>query len=206
MRYQVGQKYLFIDVQFKPAQPRFGHMYCPWEDTLESVTIVELTCAEHHRVPGEWDDEVKYDGFIFTDAQGNKWDNQYPRAAYGQLDTSNDQRVLRYTTGFDGKPQQLNMTDFSSYMETLLRGVRDLKKRATEPKDRDTPEWLNNAAESLNKFYKDLDEKLRAEFGRKAVNVGWTANYTDGRPPEHVPEIPDVQIVPVDQELAHIEY
>lgn len=205
MRYEVGQKYLFIDVKFTPAQLRMAYIYCPWEDTLESVTIKELTCAEHHRVPGEWDDEVKYDGYIFTDDEANRWNNQYPRAAYGQLDTSNDQRIHRHPVvkGIVGRE---DMTDFSSYMETLLRGVRDLKKRATEPKDRDTPEWLNKAADSLTKFYKDLDEKLRAEFGRKAVNVGWTANYTDGRPPEHVPEIPDVQIVPVDQELAHIEY
>lgn len=212
MRFELNQQVLFINVDYEATSPRFGALYHPWEDKLNAVTIGSFTCVEHHKVPGEWDDEVKYDGYVFHDKDGKRWNNQYPRASYGQLDDSNNWRIWP-TEESDRQPDKLYyMTTLDSYLENVLRGVRDMKKRldnVNEGKpDRhgDSPEWLQKVIDSLLNHYKEIDQKLRNELQLKAVNVGWTAKFTDGRPDEHIPSIPDVKFFPLDQETTHIEY
>lgn len=212
MRYTPGNKYHFIHIDYTVGSPRFGSMYCPWDDILHGMTIKEFTCVEHHKVPGEWDDEKQHDGFIFKDAEGNAWHNQYPRASYGQISTDNDQRLWPSNEQADASLKRVNdhmfyFTELPSFMESVLRGARDVKKRRESGTDRDTPEWLTKVIDSLNKLYKDVDQKLRDEFQLKAVNVGSTLKWKDPeKTPEHHRDIPDVELVPVDQEIEHIEY
>lgn len=110
MRYTVGKKYPFILIQHelyltvddRQVHLRYvdcpGRPYLPWEEgaTLLGIALRMLTCAEHHKVPNEWDEknELTCDGFVFKDESDNTvWYNQYPRASYGQISDTNDRRV-----------------------------------------------------------------------------------------------------------------
>lgn len=95
MRFEVGRNYVFMRVLFT-GRPRLMNRYIPWEDTLDSIQTINLTCKEHHKVPGEFSDERKFDGFIFEDAEGGIWYNQYPNAHYGQLDDRMDYHAERH--------------------------------------------------------------------------------------------------------------
>jgi len=87
MRFEVGKSYVFV--QDVVVNYRYG-LYLPWEQNLLRQNILICKCVEHHKVPGDWEDELKYDGFKFQDQNGKVWDNQYPKASYGQLDDSNN--------------------------------------------------------------------------------------------------------------------
>jgi hypothetical protein len=134
LRYNVGQVVLFVLVDFEQTVPRFGCSYYPWEDTLKGIELLKLTCQEHHRVSGSWDDEKKYDGFIFTDGVNN-YNNQYPRASYGQLDTSNDYRVRHNHKVY---------TDVCVYLDALKDGVYDLREKK--------PEWAEKLKHHMNEI------------------------------------------------------
>ena len=98
MRFQIGQT-LFA-VQFETSHPhrenstQLFSMPLRFNNEMpKKITIIKMEVAEHHRVPGEWDDEIKYDGFILTDIENStKYTNQYPRAAYGQISDEGDRR------------------------------------------------------------------------------------------------------------------
>lgn len=97
MRYTVGKDiwvigFVLIDLLtkervvdypfFKPNPSRFD---------IERILFKKLHVNSHHRVSGNWDDTIQYDGFICKDADGHTYHNQYPRASYSQLDSSQDQ-------------------------------------------------------------------------------------------------------------------
>lgn len=124
MRYTVGEKTAFIGIDFKPNSPRFGRLYHPWEDELLEVKILLLTCEQHHRVPGQWDNEIKYDGFIFKDEEGRQWNNQYPQAVYGQISTDRDQMVSLADS--DREVEIYEMTQLSTFLENVYRGIKKL--------------------------------------------------------------------------------
>lgn len=177
MRYNVGQVNVFINVQFVPSSMRFGNLYLPWSDELKSIELIKLTCTEHHRVPGDWSDEVQYDGFRFVDEKGAVWNNQYPRASYGQLDDSANWRVH---PDFDGLKATLNddqvrevlskymsVTDVTMYLENILRGLGSLKSELTDARKQDEPsarrDELPVFIEAVQKHYDEVIELLKAQ-------------------------------------------
>jgi len=149
MRYTVGQVVLFLHIVFIPKELRMGGLYFPWADEFVGVKFKKLLCKEHHRVPGDWDDEIKYDGFIFSETVDGKeeiYHNQYPRASYGQLDDSGNWKIIDHTTD-----------DFHFYqdaekaLETILRGVKELKERE--------PEWSKSLQEHFDQMVKLINEQ-----------------------------------------------
>lgn len=164
MRYTLKEEVIFIHVDYTPASLRFSSKYYPWEDKLNNITLSKLTCTEHHRVPGEWDDEIKYDGFIFTDQNNQRWNNQYPRAAYSQTSNAQDY-VVR--TVIDKKLKK--MTDLSVYLNDVNWGIRDLEKeliKAKTPKDKAEVTFFIS---SLRAHFEDLRFRLIEEFNLEAV-------------------------------------
>lgn len=133
MRYTVGTTIPFISLSFNAhngtpegysAQIGGGSTYYPWSDKLTEMSITLLTCEQHVKVPNEWDTEEKLDNdcFIFTNSTGaHKWNNQYPRAAYGQMSTEADYNVDRQ----DGD-NWLRMMDAAHYLQNVYRGVSQL--------------------------------------------------------------------------------
>jgi hypothetical protein len=139
MRYTIGRKYIFIHEQakLKPKQNMvtpFPCVFKPWEDEMENQRILVLTCAEHHKVRNTWakpEDEPDCDGFIFLDAEGGKWYNQYPTASYGQVDDSADGRVM--WSGWDKEVDQRSdrffmFEDLGRKLESMSRGIRDFQR------------------------------------------------------------------------------
>jgi len=136
MRYNVGQKYIFINIQFTAPAMCFGSTYLPWMDKLDGIELIELTCAEHRQVPGEWDDEIKYDGFRFRDTENRLWNNQWPRASYGQLDDSADRRAKPdFDTWKENRTEDelrgiyrkyMSTTDVCTYLQNVERGIAKL--------------------------------------------------------------------------------
>ena len=72
-------------------------------ETPTDIKFIKLTVKEHHKVPGDYDDEVKYDGYILAADDGTIFTNQYPRASYGQLSDRSD-RIFHID--FRGKTEE----------------------------------------------------------------------------------------------------
>lgn len=177
MRYNVGQKYVFINIQFVPSSMRFGNLYLPWCDELKSIELLKLTCTEHHRVTDEWSDEAEHDGFRFVDEKGAVWDNQYPRASYGQLDDSANWRVRPDFEGMKAalsKDQIFEMfskyrdtTDVTKYLENITRGLESLKSELADDRKQDEPSTRRDELpvfiEALQKHYDEVIGLLKAQ-------------------------------------------
>lgn len=181
-RFQVGQQVTFIHVKFTSNQPRFNNIYLPWCDTLNEVKVKVLTCAEHHLVAGEWDNEIRYDGFIFHDTENDDhpWFNQYPRAAYDQISTEQDYMVHKgYRDVKEVESWEIENGDFDDYTEVsvyinhAMGGIRDLKKLG-----------LTQEAASMQTFCDSLITKIAElgaqitttqRYGRDRIEVTWPA-------------------------------
>lgn len=178
-RYQVGQKVPVIQINFEMKSPRFLNLYLPWEDTLTSINVKVLECVSHQRVPGDWDNEVKYDGYIFNDpATSVEYYNQYPRASYGQISTDNDWRFYDNSS----KEDYFNpYTDASNFLSKIEKGIRDLRETK--------PEW----SEMLKEHYDQVVKLVEAEgFNVKVEPFRYTKK--DGT--EHVSTVKHVVVTP----------
>ena len=84
-RYSIGEE-IYACVFVYNDRISTGQPYMEWSnETPTDIKFIKLTVKEHHRVPGEYDDEVKYDGYILAADDGTIFTNQYPRAGYGQI-------------------------------------------------------------------------------------------------------------------------
>lgn len=161
MRYEQNTVYPFIQLNFTykngtSASVGRGSTFLPWLDTLNTMSIVDLTCVEHHKVPNCHDPlgERVHDGFVLVDSENNRWNNQYPRASYGQLSTAADESVnSKIGDSF------VYMLDTSSYLESIHRGVVELK-----------------AAEKQSQA-ESLEQHLNAVV-RLVEDAGWTYSAT----------------------------
>lgn len=144
MRYTVGQKYIFVHQQAELGEDRkarrpfmYPMLFLPWQHKLKELRILVLTCAEHHKVPSEWDTECKldHDGFIFHDANGDRWLNQYPRASYGQVTDTADGRV-NFDWPSGTKLEDISWDDVKYFeydhiertLDSMLRGITSFKQ------------------------------------------------------------------------------
>lgn len=102
-RFTVGNKYKFAVVRFTRSESLSirSLMYHPGIDTLECIEVMEMECVSEHAVPGYWSDRLEYVGYRFKDVEGNLWNNQYPRASYGQLDDSANWKITRDCEGMN---------------------------------------------------------------------------------------------------------
>lgn len=93
-RYQIGQE-LYVISFIYPNRSSISQPLMGWErDIPVDVKFKKLTVTEHHKVRGEFEEELKYDGFILKDDGDDKFTNQYPVASYGQISDKGD-RVFR---------------------------------------------------------------------------------------------------------------
>ena len=87
LRYSIGEEIIacsFIDEKCSSiSQP---YMFFSFSEEIVGVRFIKLKVKEHVKVPGEFDDEKQYDGFILEGDDGKVYHNQYPYACYGQLD------------------------------------------------------------------------------------------------------------------------
>lgn len=144
-RYSIGEVLYAVCFEYKNRRNRFSTS--PpfiWGDaeTPAAIHFVKLTVTAHHRVPGDWDDEIKYDGYELVDDKGQVYTNQYPRASYGQLSDEGDRRFwLKSEKGVpDDLPKDFGLVrEFWRNMEDGLKEVRlpeDLRALLTPFRER----------------------------------------------------------------------
>ena len=102
-RYSVGEE-IYACVFVYSNHISISLPYTPWSnETPTDIKFIKLTVKEHHKVPGDYDDEVKYDGYILAADDGTIFTNQYPRASYGQVSDRGD-RIFHID--FRGKTEE----------------------------------------------------------------------------------------------------
>ncbi len=116
-RYSIGQKLVTVSVRVQRPGFEGEASRLSWNTslpsyldytvhgiTVHSVVFRVLEVIEHHRVSGDWDDEVKYDGYILRDVvDGLLWTNQYPHASYGQVSDAADRIFMIHENGMSEK-------------------------------------------------------------------------------------------------------
>lgn len=190
-RYEPGKEYAFVDVIYDRPEPMFTSLYVPWSDTLKEIVVRRMKCVEHHRVPGDWDDEPKYDGFIFQDTEGDeeRWYNQYPRASYGQ---ATDDGNWKIRVAEDRNGVRLTEEAADRYSDTeILWGVQDASKYLDTIHDGINPRQSRNELESdqkaaLQDFYDQLKQAVEEKMGCQFELEEWIAQPIDkSKPPVH---------------------
>jgi len=172
-RFTVGKKELFVNVWFTRDVRNYPSLYLPWQDLLDWVEVLELTCVAHHKVPTDYSDELRCDGYIFEDAAKNSWYNQYPKASYGQIDDSNDGYVRK--TG-DTKSYMKPHTKAERFMDNILRGVHDFQGHSKNlPNDDIDAIGSLEKAYSLAIFFAQVREQIeKLGYGVEIAPVSFT--------------------------------
>ena len=102
-RYSVGEE-IYACVFVYSNHISISLPYTPWSnETPTDIKFIKLTVKEHHKVPGDYDEEIKYDGYILAADDGTIFTNQYPRASYGQMSDRGD-RIFHID--FRGKTEE----------------------------------------------------------------------------------------------------
>ena len=113
-RYSIGEE-IYACVFVYNDRISTGQPYMYWSnETPTDIEFIKLTVKEHHKVPGDYDDEVKYDGYILAADDGTIFTNQYPRASYGQL---NDRGDRIFHIDFRGKTEE----DFKKMIDNEVK-------------------------------------------------------------------------------------
>lgn len=200
MRYNPGTKELFIHIAFTPMYPSFFSLYKPWQDKLERIEIIQLTCVEHHKVKWGYAEDIPEnytsDGYVFKDGDGYRWLNQYPTADFGQIDDSANWKVHMEDFGdqIDWEGDHRHYEDVRIFLNRILRGLR--------PADAAVPGVVEEPIRaSLQKFYDDLVLKIKEEFGIVVNTKARVLNFTDGRPPKVLEDSLEVFFEPVEPEV-----
>lgn len=174
MRFEVNQVVLLVGVNFlstrlgKRGDRGVTFRVPQTDDVINEIKFVESTVKEHHKVPDEWADEPKYDGFIF-DVQGHRGTNQYPRASYGQISDAQDRVISiiddlyenKYKEDYDKFEQGdeiVNFTTATNMFDTINRGI-EYFGRHKMPKE----------AEALKVQYSRFEAALKEQFPQYSI-------------------------------------
>lgn len=182
MRYEIGQDYLFLHVGLESAREDGwkGFGYMPGVNKITSMKMVKLKCIEHHKVYETYDDRTKdptHDGFVFEDTFGVRWNNQYPKASYGQTDTSNDYRVRipeEYAT-------IKTCMDHYTRVENILEDLVEVLKAEDDPR-RSYNILKPNATERelLQEYFESLVFMAEQMLGKRVQIKPFTMTNLDG--------------------------
>ena len=98
MRFQVGSNYLFIRLLAQRADnSTFWSTFIPTQSSVKAIEIIPVECFSQLKVPsdcGDPDDKSFY-GYVFKDADGDEYYNQYPFAAASQTSDHADRLIQR---------------------------------------------------------------------------------------------------------------
>lgn len=188
MRFEIGQTLFAIQFtnQADLDVKRIGVFSMPMRFNNEmpaTIHFVKLTVTEHHKVPGEWDNEEKYDGFILTDEQGNRYGNQYPRASYGQLSDTSDRIFQRLESDADteskkliqelkdtGKPYEYRL--LSDVLESMLGGIHTLTSPPVAAEDQFKADMLGKLQERTKEEFEATYPSYKIEFSEEPLFLG----------------------------------
>lgn len=113
-RYSIGEE-IYACVFVYGDRISTNQPYMMWSnETPTDIKFIKLTIKEHHKVPGDYDEEIKYDGYILAADDGTIFTNQYPRASYGQVSDRGD-RIFHID--FRGKTEE----DFKKMVDNEVK-------------------------------------------------------------------------------------
>ena len=104
-RYSIGEEiYACVFVYGDRITTYQPYLIWSWSNEVPTdIKFIKMTVKEHHKVPGQYDEEIKYDGYILATDDGALFTNQYPLASYGQVSDRGD-RIFHID--FRGKTQE----------------------------------------------------------------------------------------------------
>ena len=210
-RFDIGEKYVFLAEKFQAKDLRMSRRFHPWCDEFHRWEIAILECISQHDVPGEWDDEIKYKGYKFKLVWTNVevipkdalWYNQYPRASYGQLDTSADYYASPVVTdketidlmiaadvgrGFGGYFEEAG-----AFVGSILRGVRNLAEEKANS-DVEHAEFFDGRVKSLQDYLAKFEKQLD-ELGFKSVTTPIVFRDKDTGESKSYPDITTTDVI-----------
>lgn len=161
-RYSIGEE-IYGCVFIYGERASIGQPFMMFsQDYPTDIKFIKLTVKEHHKVPGDYDEEVKYDGYILAADDGTIFTNQYPRASYGQVSDRGD-RIFRID--FRGKTEEDFKKMFDNEVEvpheyvTIDEVFTPMIKAVTLDKDKLSDELAVKLSLLINRF-KDNFAKL----------------------------------------------
>lgn len=170
MRYQVGEKLIVAFFKFEGEKGIrwFSMPYLYHEKEIEQILLKELEVTEHHAVSWEYDIENKtdHDGYVLKDKDGNFWNNQFPKASYGQTSCEADFRFRRVLLSGDKEASVPDFLDVDNRLLTqvyddIYTGIVELPKRKNPP---------TQLIEKLTELKERLEKQLAEEFKKKFVS------------------------------------
>lgn len=190
LRYTPGREYTFIHCKYRRSHKQANgqlimgmslqlSVYKPWDPHhhLTNLAAMTLKCTDHHKVPWDQDPygEAKYDGFVFETlhAPMQRWFNQYPRACYGQLDTSHDHFLYLDYVGAGMTTKEVvavaatdtgmtELQDASRFLSNIRQGQIKIAKAFDWP-----VEERKSALMALAKFEVQVTSLIEASVGKK---------------------------------------
>ena len=79
MHFQPLEKYRFIKIEYRNKNElSVNSVQYRFIEPIVSLGIIELECVQNDKVAYVGELEKKHDAFIFEDAHGDTWFNQYP--------------------------------------------------------------------------------------------------------------------------------
>lgn len=169
-RFTIGQEVIAISFKRNNGETfqLFEMPYCyNHEEEEVEVLIKKLTVTEQHAVLEEWSNECSAYGFVLKDTAGDEWYNQYPIAAYGQLDCSRDYVFTIKEAKIPGGQEEeekailqktggnFQYMEICTVLDLLQRGVKILK----------TTTGLDVVIKKLEALFNNIVERLNKEFG-----------------------------------------
>lgn len=174
MRFEIGSQVPFVHVKFEHgnfsnADGICFSTYYPWDHKLIGIDILMLSCQEHHKVAGEADDVKNEDGFIFTDADGNVWHNQYPRANGLNMSVERDIKSDEHLKAeMERGVVNFEMKGLSTYLAEVSRGIFDIQ--AEIDKGNTTYDYKSKLAQ-LQAHYDEVVLKFENMTGQRVVRT-----------------------------------
>lgn len=212
-RFSVGKTYLFFTNHLRSVEnPEKDITYYGVLGAglnLVKTEVLELLCISEHDVPVEYREEEgnTAKGYIFIDAQGAEYHNQYPVASYGQMSDAGN----RIVTKNDGE-----FTDFYLASSMLSEVNRILENKGETALADDAKQTVENVKSFLvsNGYYTEEELVLKTikrttikeSPSRKLVNYLRSQGFSfkeypdqiqpDGRPYRSFSKVFDVLSVP----------
>lgn len=132
MRYEKGQRVWLVSFIKSNINNGQNVASCVWRmphpdlHKINDILFKEIEIKEHHNVSDIYSTEKKYDGFIAKDENGVQFNNQYPNAEYGILNTDKDY-VFNYEKG-SVEIDDLDLSNGQSVLNKLEESLQEKEK------------------------------------------------------------------------------
>lgn len=158
-RYTIDERRVFISYELEGKDSRKWLPFLPWEHTLLSIDVKTMVVKQHHWVPGTWDNDPKYHGFLLQEeGQEALWRNQYPQAIFSNNQDHDNYQIRQDQASLEkGQPARV-YEDVTHTINRLMRGIRQFYTQRTKFDNQGLAE--PGAAQRLQDYEQALEDHL----------------------------------------------